>query len=61
MQLLNPLRTSCGLFHLSVFFFHFDLLCKFFCISRHRSFSVPGNCDFLVYCVMLDININLHI
>ena len=61
MQLLNPLRTSRGLFHLSVFFFILIYYVNFFCISRHRRFSVPGNCDFLVYCVMLHININLHI
>ena len=32
----------------------------FFCIPRHLKFSVPGDCDFLVYCVILYVNIFIY-
>ena len=38
----------------STFFF-------FICILRHLNFSVAGDCDFLVYCVILYINIFIYI
>ena len=48
--------------YFSFLFFHFNLLFHFFfydlfCTPRHLTFSVPGDCDFLVYCVILYINI----
>ena len=44
MQLCSPFRTPRGLFHL--FFFHFNLsFTFFFCILRHLTFSVHGDCD----------------
>ena len=33
----------------------------FFCIPRYLKFSVPGDCNFLVYCVILYINIYIYI
>ena len=32
----------------------------FFCIPKHFKFSVPGDYDFLVYCVILYINIFIY-
>ena len=63
MQLFNPFRTSHGLLHLSVSFCLFVcflflfLMHNFFGIPRYLRFSVPGDCDFSVYCVILYINI----
>ena len=64
MQLFNPFRTSRGLLHLSVAFCLFCFACfflflmyNFFGIPRYLRFSVPGDCDFSVYCVILYINI----
>ena len=55
MQLFNPFRTSCGLFHLFVVFFAFFRFNLLY-IPRHLTFSVPGDCDFLVYCIILPTN-----
>ena len=67
MQLFNPFRTSRCLFHLSGFFFFFFFIWIYyvhFSQTRHPRFSVPGNCDFcdfLVYFVILYINIYIYI
>ena len=53
MQFFNPSRNFHGLFHLSGGFLLWFIISNFFiwsfCSTRHLRFSVPGDCDFLVY------------
>ena len=59
MQFFNYFRISLGLLNLSVFSFYCIIfsLFFFFLYSRHTRFSAAGDCGFLVYCVILYINI----
>ena len=59
MQFFNYFRISLGLLNLSVFSFYCIIfsLFFFFLYSRHPRFSAAGDCGFLVYCVILYINI----
>ena len=54
---LNP---HCSLFICFSFWIIFNFF-GFFYTPRHLRFSVPGDCDFLVYCVTLYIKIYINI
>ena len=61
MQFFNPFKVSFGLLSafVLIYYFHFFFL---FCTLRHPRFSVPGDCDFLVYSATLyTLYINIYV
>ena len=61
MQCFNPFKVSFGLLSAFVLIYYFHLF-FLFCTPRHPRFSVPGDCDFLVYSVTLyTLYINIYV